>query len=786
MPAQRLRTGPLTAAQWVWLLAALCGIVHLLQLAPDLEDIDSINFALGLRDFDPARHQPHPPGYPVYILLGRVALALLRTMASSLPRTVLEAHALALWSALGAAVAVVGLARLRGELTRAGASARDTVGSAAGVWSAVLMAANALFWISGSRPLSDMPGLGLALLAQSAILSALPGPDGVDRGVRRIVLGAGLAGLAIGLRTQTLWLTGPLLLGVLVLQPRGVRLRGWAAGLGAGAVACLLWAVPMVVATGGLSAYLAALGSQAGEDFAFVDMVYAHPSAKAVSLALYRTFVLPWGVDLRAPGLPPGGRLAVQLVLATALLGVLRLVLRAPRRLAWTALAFVPYLVFHVVFQETVTVRYALPAVPLVALLVVEGACWLGRAAPAAVAVGAVWALTLALPHTAVYAASPNGAMQAVAAMGRVAESTPPVILTTHIVLTRSAQAANVPGVGLLPPRLSGNWLALADYWVGGGTEPVWFLADPKRFDLDSIDADARRDVTRFTWPAAVFPELGGVRPTVADWYRLKPPAWVVGEGWSLSPETGGVTAATGAGPFLRPVRAHVRRVPGAVRLMLGGRLFAPADHAPVPVRVTVDGRLLEAWDVAALPGTFLRFIELPAGALLGEGLYAAVTVSATQPAGVAPAPLALTQFRAGPASAVSWGFAEGWHDDEVDVAAATRFRWSSGEAGIAVRGGEGDIRVRVEADAPRKNFREAPEVTLRAGGQVLATAHPLDAFTIEGVVPASVLAASGGQITVTTSRTFSPAERAGSPDQRRLGLRVLRVHVAPADATVR
>jgi hypothetical protein len=55
-------------------LAAAYLAVHLPSLAPSLEDIDSINFALGLRDFDPARHQPHPPGSPVYIALGRLLL----------------------------------------------------------------------------------------------------------------------------------------------------------------------------------------------------------------------------------------------------------------------------------------------------------------------------------------------------------------------------------------------------------------------------------------------------------------------------------------------------------------------------------------------------------------------------------------------------------------------------------------------------------------------------------------------------------------------------------------
>ena len=44
--------------------------LHLPFLPASLEDLDSINFALGVRDFDVARHQPHPPGYPVYIAVG--------------------------------------------------------------------------------------------------------------------------------------------------------------------------------------------------------------------------------------------------------------------------------------------------------------------------------------------------------------------------------------------------------------------------------------------------------------------------------------------------------------------------------------------------------------------------------------------------------------------------------------------------------------------------------------------------------------------------------------------
>ncbi len=37
-----------------------------------LYDLDSVNFALGIGRFDPRIHQPHPPGYFLYVCLGRL------------------------------------------------------------------------------------------------------------------------------------------------------------------------------------------------------------------------------------------------------------------------------------------------------------------------------------------------------------------------------------------------------------------------------------------------------------------------------------------------------------------------------------------------------------------------------------------------------------------------------------------------------------------------------------------------------------------------------------------
>ena len=63
---------------WRWLAPTVAVVflaAHLPFLAPTLEDLDSVNFALGVRRFDPTEHRPHPPGYPIYIALGKLSTA---------------------------------------------------------------------------------------------------------------------------------------------------------------------------------------------------------------------------------------------------------------------------------------------------------------------------------------------------------------------------------------------------------------------------------------------------------------------------------------------------------------------------------------------------------------------------------------------------------------------------------------------------------------------------------------------------------------------------------------
>src|SRR6476646_336192 len=87
-------------------LALLFLALHLPYLPKSLEDLDSINFALGVRQFDVAHHQPHPPGYPVFIALGKLVHA-------AVPD---EARALTLLSIVAGALGAVAMAALFGRL----------------------------------------------------------------------------------------------------------------------------------------------------------------------------------------------------------------------------------------------------------------------------------------------------------------------------------------------------------------------------------------------------------------------------------------------------------------------------------------------------------------------------------------------------------------------------------------------------------------------------------------------------------------------------------------------
>ncbi len=768
----------------VLLVVAGVAIGHLTSLPTTLEDIDSVNFALGVRDFDPAQHRPHPPGYPIYIALGKAATAVARASWPAGRPDRVEARALAAMSLAGALVLVWLVARVSATLARGGS------GRTGQPWltrraalTTLLFAACPLTWYLAARPMSDVPGLAAACAALACLGLAwwrqhpaddgsrrLTAPEMVASG-RMIVLGALLSGLALGFRSQTLWLTTPLL--VLVLADRAGR--GLAGALLGSTVAftvgALAWGVPLLVASGGLNAYLAALGSQAGEDFAGVEMLYLNPTPRLAAIALMRTFVWPWdSVALAA------------VVLVAAGIGAVVLLARERRAALAVAAITLPYLAFHLAFQDTVFSRYALPLVLPVAFLAAAAFDAAGRAGVVAAAAVAAWSLSIAVPEQRAYAhqGSPTARLFDRLAAEVEAGATP--VLAMHQALLRplEAETRDVGQRLAAPPRR--EWLELVRHWRADANAnlPVWFLADRRRTDLALVDPAARQVHTDFTWDLSSLSMLGGMRPGDVSLYRLGPPGWFAGEGWSLTPETAGMARLMGRGPHLEPVNAFIRRRRESALAVVGGRNLGAAGDPPVRFTLAIDGRDLDTWEVAPDPGFFVRRVALPAGVLDGDGAWATLALRSTAVGTAAPVPTSIEQFDVQSPGVLMWAYGEGFHEPELDSARARAWRWMSERAVIEVPQPAGDVTLVLRGESPLAYFEQPSTLEVRAGDSLLGRVELSGDFAVRVGVRAGAIQAAGGRLVLTTTQTFAPAERDGSADRRRLGLRLFALELRP------
>lgn len=737
-------------------LAVLFFAAHLPFLPQTLDDIDAVNFAMGVRDFDVAQHQPHPPGYPVFIALAKMSTAALAAAGVAAP----DVRGLSILSVLGGAALVPLLfaffRALDGDVLRA-------------FLATVLTMCAPLVWFNAARPLSDVSGLAAAIAALAALTIAMawtsgPAAPARQRSTRVAALaGAFLAGVAIGFRSQMAMLTLPTL--VLAL----IRLREQRLALIAAAAAGVAaWAAPLIWASGGLDGYLRALGSQAGEDFSGVVMLWTNPSPRVAFAAALDTFVRPWDSPVLAG-----------IVLALAAAGTLLLATSARRTLLLMLLTFAPYAVFHLLFQEFVTTRYALPLVPLVAYLAAAAlAAAPIRAALAVAGAVAIVGLSLAIPATVAYASTPSPIFSLLgeAQMLQV-RGAQPVIGMHRRVFTESRRArtygGGLPGT-LLPAPRDYEWLEMTRAWKEGRNE-AWFVADPRRTDLALVDRAYAR-VRKYRWPFNATVYAGNPRPGEMDWYIVGEPGWFLEHGWALTPETAGISDRDGWGPHRRPSVGWVRRRAGEAFMMIGGRHLG-GDTA-VALTAAIDARPIAQFTVK--PGYFLESVSVPAGTLAGEG-YAQLTVSAQAAGGGATPPVAIEQFDFQPANHAQFGYDEGWFEPEYNPTTAKSWRWMSERAVLRVHDGGQAVVVRLSGESPLRYFDEAPTLRIAAGDRVLGEMKPAADFVVEVRIAAEALATAQGRVTLTSDRAFVAGERDGTADRRRLALRIYSVTVEAA-----
>jgi hypothetical protein len=780
------------------LLATGFLVVHLAFLPRTPTGVDAVNFVLGVRDFNVADHRPHPPGYPVFMALGKASRAILERfpLAPDADLRQLETVALAMWSAVFGAMAVFSLRQFFRTIDP---DDRRAVAAAA------LTVTCPLFWFNAIRPMSDISGLAAALAAQALILSGFRRSREARAGARALLIsGALVAGIAIGVRSQASWLTLPLLSFVTIDRVRRARDRTLLYGAAALTTGALLWGVPLVLASGGPGVYVAALAAQAGEDVSSGTMLAIAPDVSTAVDALIRMIAYPWA-----------NKYLAVLIVGLAMVGGISMVVRAPRAGALLALSFGPYAMYHLLFQDTTFGRYVLPVVPPLAYFAVRGLDTLARPMMAWLAAAlAVGCLVVAMPSVVSYARTGSPSLRALDSIrDRLSRTEQRPVLAMHHAISRVLRLEGVPAPTLSSPPKH-EWLELARYWNNSGDAPIWFLAEPERTDLALIDPNGRHLVDSFRLPVDRRFFMSGLRPSGVDWYQIDVPSWFAGEGWALTPETAGVASADGKGPGRAPITAYVRRRVEAAVVMIGGRYLDPGEKV-ARFDLSIDGRPIDSWVVDPNPGFFLRMLQVPAGSLQAAfgpnpvathaatgslardpdrttgGRYSRLQIRSVAADGSrAPVKTSVEQFDVQSVDHLVFGFGEGWFEQEYDPAALRLWRWTAPTAALRIHHGGCDLTLRVTGHAPVNLLGSAAKVAIRAGDSVLGRVTVSRDFELRARVPADALDRSGGLLTIESDRSFVPEAALGNGDRRRLALRVFDLgierecdrHVSPPD----
>ena len=192
--------------------------------------MDSVQFALALEKYDVTVHQPHPPGYFLYVMLGRLFHLVIKDAN----------QAYIAMNIILSGLTVIGVYYLGKEI----------FDGRTGILAAAVAITSPTFWFHGEVALSyaadAFSSTALAILCWK-----------IYRGRHEYIwLSAVVLGIAGGMRQNTVVFLFPFWL----FSVKGVPLRKIALSIGLLGLTCLLWFIPMVWMTGGWEAYKWAFG----------------------------------------------------------------------------------------------------------------------------------------------------------------------------------------------------------------------------------------------------------------------------------------------------------------------------------------------------------------------------------------------------------------------------------------------------------------------------------------------------------------------------------------------
>lgn len=220
-------------------------VFRLSFMSPWLEDWDSVQFALALDEYSLVSHQPHPPGYPIYIILGKMVNFFLDNSTLSL----------SLLSALAGALSIIPFFLL----------AKKLIGKKGAILASLIFTILPIHWVLSEIPITNITGLLGILTSSYLIYSELTNS-------KKISFAGIVSGILLGIRPTDL----PIIAGLLTFlffKKKQLLFRvslffGFLTGVA-------IWLIPIILITG--FDEFRAINAETSKYFIWHDMLFGKP-----------------------------------------------------------------------------------------------------------------------------------------------------------------------------------------------------------------------------------------------------------------------------------------------------------------------------------------------------------------------------------------------------------------------------------------------------------------------------------------------------------------------------
>ncbi len=323
-----------------WIVAIVCGASRFLATARSLWEWDEALFCLGMRNYDVASHHPHPPGFPVYIAVAKIA----RVFTGS------DFRALQSVNLIGGVLLFPAMFMLARELRL-----RFTTSIIAGA----LLAFFPNVWFFGGTGFSDVVTITMVIYAVAFLFRGC-------RDANAYFIGTFLLAVSVGIRPQNL-LVGifPAAIATWYRARESVRDVVFAALIGTAVIGVSY--LSAIHATGSAGAYVNAIRVH-GEYISRVDS-YRSPDRPPLWRLIDRFFIKQY----ESPGLS----IATSVFVLLSIVGAIR---DRDRSMLFNAATFAPFAIAAWLMLDRYSVsRFSIGYAPMFAIFAADGIARISR-----------------------------------------------------------------------------------------------------------------------------------------------------------------------------------------------------------------------------------------------------------------------------------------------------------------------------------------------------------------------------------------------------------------------